>query len=168
MFTIGVSSFLLAQIPNEGLIKGNFMLNVIFNAVPAAITNLVLVAITTFIGTQIFEIPRPILSTTCTFIWAIVGVIYLIRLCRPFDKWKSGIVAICILGMILFSIFLKDLYGIELSLSVEAIGILIVAAIATLPTMLLSEKFFKWFNDKFFEKYVEKIVEKLPSIFQKN
>ena len=168
MFTIGVPSFLLAQIPNEGLIKGNFMLNVIFNAVPAAITNLVLVAITTFIGTQIFEIPRPILSTTCTFIWAIVGVIYLIRLCRPFDKWKSGIVAICILGMILFSIFLKDLYGIELSLSVEAIGILIVAAIATLPTMLLSEKFFKWFNDKFFEKYVEKIVEKLPSIFQKN
>ena len=168
MFTIGVPSFLLAQIPNEGLIKGNFMLNVIFNAVPAAITNLVLVAITTFIGTQIFEIPRPILSTTCTFIWAIVGVIYLIRLCRPFDKWKSGIVAICILGMILFSIFLKDLYGIELSLSIEAIGILIVAAIATLPTMLLSEKFFKWFNDKFFEKYVEKIVEKLPSIFQKN
>ena len=168
MFTIGVPSFLLAQIPNEGLIKGNFILNVIFNAVPAAITNLVLVAITTFIGTQIFEIPRPILSTTCTFIWAIVGVIYLIRLCRPFDKWKSGIVAICILGMILFSIFLKDLYGIELSLSIEAIGILIVAAIATLPTMLLSEKFFKWFNDKFFEKYVEKIVEKLPSIFQKN
>ena len=40
MFTIGVPSFFLAQIPNTKLIKDNFMLNVLSKAAPAAVTKL--------------------------------------------------------------------------------------------------------------------------------
>ena len=166
MFTIGVPSFLLAQIPSEGLIKGNFMLNVIFNAVPAALTNLVLIAVATFIGTEFLQIPRPILSTVCTFIWAVVGLIYLVRLCRPFDRYKSGIVFLCMVGMILFSIFLKDLYGVELKLTIEGWGIFLVASALALPVMFSAEKCFKWFTDKFYDKYIQWIIAKLPSFTQ--
>ena len=166
MFTIGVPSFLLAQIPSEGLIKGNFMLNVIFNAVPAALTNLVLIAVATFIGTEFLQIPRPILSTVCTFIWAVVGLIYLVRLCRPFDRYKSGIVFLCVVGMILFSIFLKDLYGVELRLTIEGWEIFLAASVLALPVMFGAEKCFKWFTDKFYDKYIQRIIAKLPSFAQ--
>ena len=43
MFTIGVPSFFLAQIPNKDLIRGNFMINILKKAIPAALTNVVIV-----------------------------------------------------------------------------------------------------------------------------
>ncbi len=167
MFTIGIPSFFLAQIPNENLIRGNFLKNVIFNAVPAAFTNLVLIALATFVGTSFFELPRPVLSTICTFIWGVVGLFYLIRLCAPFDKWKYMIVSGCITGMVLFSIFLKGLFGIEHDLGLNAWFIFAGAVVLVIPMMLVMEKFFKWINDTFFEKYVQKVVEKAPSIAEK-
>ena len=167
MFTIGIPSFFLAQIPNEGLIKGSFIKNVIFNAVPAALTNLVLIAAATFVGNEILHIQRPILSTICTFIWAVVGIIYLIRLCRPFDKWKYMIVSACITGMILFSIYLKGLFGLEHDLGLQAWSIFFGATVLAIPVMHLSIKAFEWFNNKFFEKVIQKNVKKLPSISDK-
>ena len=167
MFTIGIPSFFLAQIPNEGLIKGNFIKNVIFNAAPAAMTNLIMIALTTFVGSEILHIERPILSTICTFIWAMVGLYYLIRLCRPFDKWKTMIVSGCITGMILFSIFLRNLFGLEKNLGLEPWVMFAVAAVLMVPIMPLMEKVFKWIHDKFFEKYIQKGVEALPSIAEK-
>jgi len=143
MFTIGIPSFFLAQIPNENLIRGKFMKNVIFNAVPAAFTNLLLISVACFVGTTFFDLPRPILSTVCTFIWGVVGLFYLIRLCRPFDKWKCMIVSACITGMILFSIFLKGLFGIEHDLGLNAWLIFAGATILVAPTMLLIDKVFK-------------------------
>ena len=163
MFTIGVPSFFLAQIPNEGLIKGNFIKNVIFNAAPAALTNLILIALVTFVGTAFFQIPRPILSTVCTFVWAMVGIFYLFLLCKPFDKWKTMIVTSCITGMILCSIFLRGLFGLETNLGWEAWGIFAVAAIIAVPVMMIMRSTIKWANDKLFDKYIVKILKKLPS-----
>lgn len=167
MFTIGIPSFFLAQIPNEGLIKGNFIKNVIFNAAPAAMTNLIMITLATFVGTEILHIERPILSTICTFIWAMVGLYYLIRLCKPFDKWKTMIVSGCITGMILFSIFLRNLFGLEKNLGFEPWVMFAVAAVLMIPIMPLMEKVFKWIHDKFFEKYIQKGVAALPSIAEK-
>lgn len=153
MFTIGIPSFFLAQIPNENLIRGKFMKNVIFNAVPAAFTNLLLISVACFVGTTFFDLPRPIISTVCTFIWGVVGLFYLIRLCRPFDKWKCMIVSACITGMILFSIFLKGLFGIEHDLGLNAWLIFAGATILVAPTMLLIDKVFKMITSlKLFRK----------------
>ena len=167
MFTIGVPSFFLAQIPNEGLIRGSFIKNVIFNAAPAALTNLVLIALATCIGSEILHIPRPILSTICTFIWAVVGMVYLIKLCKPFDKWKTVIVSACMTGMVLFSCFLKGLFGLEYDLGWQAWAIFAGAVVLTNPVMFVMTKFFGWINDKFFEKYVQKGISELPSISEK-
>ena len=167
MFTIGIPSFFLAQIPNEGLIRGSFIKNVIFNAAPAALTNLVLIAAATFVGSEFLHIPRPILSTICTFIWAAVGLVYLIKLCKPFDKWKYMIVSACVTGMIVFSIFLKELFGLEHDLGWQAWAIFAGAVLVINPVMFVMSKTFAFINNKFFEKYVQKGISELPSISDK-
>jgi len=164
MFTIGIPSFFLAQIPGEGLIKGNFIKNIIFNAAPAALTNLVMIIATNFIGANILHLDRPVLSTVCVFVWGIVGLIYLIGLCLPFNKWKTAIVATCFAGFIIASIFLKGLFGLAENLGGSAIGLFIGAAALAPLVMFLMGKFFSWFMDTFFEKYFAKYFEKLPRI----
>ena len=166
MFTIGVPSFFLAQIPNEGLIRGSFIKNVIFNAAPAALTNLLMISGTTFIGANILHLERSVLSTVCVFVWAIVGLVYLIKLCRPFDKWKATIVSVCVLGFMIATVFLKDLFGLEHNLDASAIGLFIGAGALAPIIMFLMEKAFKWIMDTF-EKHIQKIISKLPKIAEK-
>lgn len=165
MFTIGMPSFLLAQIPNHDLIKGNFMRNVIFKAAPAAITNVVLIMLTTGIG-NFLGLGRSMVSTLCAFVWAVVGFVFMIRLCKPLDKTKGGIIGLCAFGMIFCSVFFRDLFA--LNQDISFVGWLIFIAMATLvyPVMNLSEKFFTWLNDVWFEKYVQKYAEKIPDFVE--
>ena len=43
IFTIGFPSFALALQPNTSLVKGDFLRNVIYRALPAALTNIVVI-----------------------------------------------------------------------------------------------------------------------------
>ena len=167
MFTIGVPSFFLAQIPNEGLIKGNFIRNVIYNAAPAALTNLFMIASVTFIGAEMLGLDRAILSTVCALVWAVVGLYYLFKLCRPFDKWKVGIFVMCVVGFIFCVAFLPKLFGMEHNLNLQAWGLFIGGAAIVPLVMLGVEKFFKWFMDTFYKKYIQSRITKLPRVFKK-
>ncbi len=166
MFTIGIPSFFLAQIPNEKLIKGNFILNVIKNATPAALTGVTLIALASYVGNDIFGLARPVLSTICTFIWAVVGLTYLILLCRPFDRWKMMIVSACITGMVLFSVFLKGIFGLEHDLGWQAWCIFAGAVVLVAPVGFINVKVISWVNNKFYNS-VQKEITKLPSIQEK-
>ena len=128
------------MLPNEKLIQGNFIKNVIKNASPAALTGVVSIALANFIGTTFLNLERPILSTICTFIWAVVGLINLFMLCRPFDKWKIMIVSGCITGMILFSIFLKNLFGLEDNLGIAAWGVFAGSVVLLIPVGIVMKK----------------------------
>ena len=143
MFTIGVPSFLLAQIPNEKLIRGQFLKNVIINAVPAALTNIILISLANFIGITFLNLSRPMISTVCAFIWGVVGVVYLIRLCRPFDKWKSSIVALCVLGLILSAIFFNKMFSIELGLNISSWALFGIATLLAFPVMRVMKVVFE-------------------------
>ena len=83
-FTIGVPSFVLAMEPNHSLVKGKFLRNVIFRALPAALTDLVLV-----IGTMLFYLAfgldDTLLSTICTGIMGIVGLMQVYKTSIPFN-----------------------------------------------------------------------------------
>ena len=153
MFTIGIPSFLLAQIPTEGLIKGNFMRNVIFAATPAAFANIILIAVTCFVGGTIMQLEDSVLSTICTFVLAAVGFINMFRICRPLDKIKSAIIALCVAGLVLASIFLKDLFSVDHSLTGQSwllFGIVVVFA----PILItVGIKTSRWINEVWFEKH---------------
>lgn len=130
LFTIGVPSFLLAQIPNQQLIKGNFVQNVLRRAVPAGLTNVILVGglmtLRLMFGLSIEDIP-----TGATLIMAVVGLIYLMIVCQPFDKIKGLIVGICVLGMIGCILLMGELFRVNLAMNTEtylAIGGLVIFA----------------------------------------
>lgn len=161
MFTIGVPSFFLAQIPNTKLIKGNFMLNVLSKAAPAAVTNLAIIWLLVLIS-RILHIPREQLGMLCVLAWETVGLIYLYRVCRPFDSiWKKLIVGGCGLGMIFCMIFLQDFFGITFNLSTNEWIIFGITACAVLPLMIFFEHLLGYLYQNFFVGLIQKkIIDK--------
>ncbi len=114
--TIGLPSFVLAMEPNESLIRGRFMTNVMYRAMPAGLTNVFMIigAILFYIG---FSISVDELSTICTLISCTVGIIMLFVTCRPFNKVRHvlfwGILgtmmaAIALLGDTVFGMVTLD------------------------------------------------------------
>lgn len=166
MFTIGVPSFFLAQIPNQNLIKGNFILNVLSKATPAAITNVVVIWALVFV-TRALNINRTELGMLCVLAWEVVGLVYLYRVCRPFDSiWKKLIVGGCGFGMIFCMIFLQDLFGVTFEISYLGWIIFAVTACLVLPAMIFFERLLAVIYYKFFIGFVQdKIIEK--KIFRK-
>ena len=156
MFTIGVPSFFLAQIPNQNLIKGNFILNVLSKAAPAAVTNVLVIWLLVLIA-QIFHIGRAELGMLCVLAWETVGLVYLYRVCRPFDNiWKKLIVGGCGFGMIFCMIFLQDLFGVTFNLSMFEWGIFGVTVCLVLPLMIFSERVLGFIYFRFFVDFIQK------------
>ena len=166
MFTIGVPSFFLAQIPNQNLIKGNFILNVLSKATPAATTNVVVIWALVFV-TRALNINRTELGMLCVLAWEVVGLVYLYRVCRPFDNiWKKLIVGGCGFGMIFCMVFLQDLFGVTFEISYLGWIIFAVTACLVLPAMIFFERLLAVIYYKFFIGFVQdKIIEK--KIFRK-
>lgn len=161
MFTIGVPSFFLAQIPNQNLIKGNFMINVLSKATPAAVTNVIVIWLLVLVS-RILHIGGVQLGMLCVLAWEAVGLVYLYRVCRPFDNiWKKLIVGGCGLGMIFCMIFLQDLFGISFEMTQLEWIIFAIIACLVLPLMILVEQILHFLYQKFFIGFFQrKIVEK--------
>ena len=66
-FTIGTPAFFLALQPNKSIIKGKFIVNVVIKALPAALTDFIVVAVVSITG-EILKIPHDNVSTMITFI----------------------------------------------------------------------------------------------------
>ena len=92
-FTIGAPGFFLAMQRNRSRIKGRFLVNVAIKALPAALTDFLLVAIFT-VYNNFSGIPHEQLSTSVTFILLTVGMAELYRVCRPFDLFRA---VVCVL-----------------------------------------------------------------------
>lgn len=82
MFTIGVPGFLLALEPNKNIIKGHFITNVLLTALPAGLTDFVIVGAIVVFG-QVFEVDPTDISTAATLLLAVVGFMILYRVSRP-------------------------------------------------------------------------------------
>ena len=82
MFTIGIPSFVLALEPNKSLIKGKFLPNVLIKALPAGITDFVVVSGLVMFCRE-FNVGQECLSTSCTILVAIVGFMILYRIAQP-------------------------------------------------------------------------------------
>ncbi len=110
IFTIGAPSFALALQPNTALVKGDFLRNVIYRALPAALTNIVVV-IGCILFKMAFEIDAGEIGTVCTVLMGIVGFIMLFNVCRPFNILRVAIFVVCAVGFILAAIFLPGMFA---------------------------------------------------------
>jgi len=135
--TIGIPSFFLALEPNKDMVKGHFIKNVLFKALPAGITNVILI-LCMYISNIFLKIPSGEFSTMATIVMGTVGLTVLFRISKPFNArgfiiW-FGMLMLFTLGATVFKwIFTLD------SLSYKSIGTLLILMTLILPTMYILE-----------------------------
>ena len=133
-FTIGIPAFLLAMQPNKSIIKGHFLTNVIIKALPSGLTDFLVVMAATIIG-AVMDIPHEQLSTMVTFIVIMVGILTLIRVCRPFDAIRLGICISMTVGVIAAAMLFSELFAIS-ALPVHLWIMVIVCMSAAVPVFI--------------------------------
>lgn len=158
-FTIGTPAFLLALQPNKSRIEGHFLTNVVIKALPAALTDFLMLAMLN-IGGNCAGISHEQLSTMCIMILFAVGMAALIRICMPFDVIRVTVCILMLFGAVLSVLFLKPVFAIYPLPPVQIFvtGVLMAAAVLIYCRMCLivyekaekyamrSESFGKRFN----------------------
>lgn len=133
MFTIGIPGFFLSLQPNEKRITGNFLANVLLKALPAGITDALLVAFLSYFGI-VFQVGEADISTAATMLLAIVGFMILYRICQPMNLIRGSICIGCIAGIIGASLLFPRLFGIN-AMSQKCMLLLILFSVATEPVL---------------------------------
>ena len=131
--TIGVPSFFLALEPNKSRVQGNFMLNVLREALPGGLTDLIIV-----LGLQVFafafDFSTQTLSTLTALCVAFIGLLVLWHVCKPFD-WKRGILWGTMTGAMVFCVvWLKEIFYLT-ALNFQETLILVVFLIMSFTLM---------------------------------
>lgn len=85
-FMIGIPSFFLALEPNHELVKGKFLRNVLYRALPAALTSVLLVE-WALLFVNVFHISPEKASTMCLLLYALSAYLMLYRVCKPMNVW---------------------------------------------------------------------------------
>lgn len=136
MFTIGVPAFFLALQPNKNIIQGHFLSNALIKALPAGITDFLVVGALVVFG-QVFEVGETDISTACTMLLAIVGFVILYNISKPMNALRWCVWGGCIVGLLGCSIYLGDLFAMR-GMSTKCIMLFVVFAIITEPALRYS------------------------------
>lgn len=133
VLTIGIPSFILAIEPNKEIVKGRFLRNVLFRALPGGLTDVILVVIVTLFALA-FKIPHAELSTISVILLSEVGLIMLYRTCKPFDKIRKILWVSMTALSIFYVLFLKDFFVLS-KLNFGSIMVLVTVGLAALPVI---------------------------------
>lgn len=128
-FTIGVPGFFLALEPNHDIIKGKFIKNVLLRALPAGLTDVIVVEAVVNIG-RVLGMPTEQVSTVATLCLAFVGFLIVYRISRPLNKFRLSVLLVNILGVIFCYTFLNKLFILE-RLTMQSYIMLAIAAAAS-------------------------------------
>ena len=128
--TIGFPSFVLALQPNRNIVKGNFTLNIIARALPAAIS-VFLNVITAAILSLVLPISHEEISTIAVYVTALSCLLLVIRLSLPLNALRTAMLVLSTLGLTIAFIFFGKLFNLVF-LGTDAIIILCILAAATL------------------------------------
>lgn len=112
LFTIGIPALFLSQMPNKDLIRGKFMTNVFLKALPAGITDTIIVAAMVYFG-NIFGVAARDIATASTILLSIVGLMIVFEISKPMDVYKMWLWILCTFGMIGCMIFVSDFFDIS-------------------------------------------------------
>ena len=163
MFTIGFPGFFMSQVPNKKRIEGKFITNILLKALPAGLTDALIVGALVVFG-KVFDVGSVDISTACTILLSIVGFMILYQIMKPMDAFRWAIWIASVVAMLFCGVFLRNLFGIY-SMSVQCIMLFVVFAILTEPLFryltIIVEKarlVFNWIRDRIFEM-IRKVEE---------
>ena len=130
---VALPTMLLALQPNERLIKGNFLGNVLKRCLPASLT----FVITTLACYVMFSldttlVPMEQLGTLVTLTYTFGGLFALFYACQPFNKWKIAMY-LGIWAIVVACVTIPGLYGIfdYVKLGREQLLLVLVEILAT-------------------------------------
>ena len=149
MFTIGIPGFLLSLMPNKNRIEGHFITNILTRALPAALTDFLMVATLVVFG-QEFAVGSEDISTAATVLLAIVGFMILYRISKPLNWMRWTILIGSIIAFIFCSTYLNQLFAIS-DMSRKCIMLLVVFSVATEPVL----------------RYLSILVDSISSFYRK-
>lgn len=127
---IGIPSFVLALEPNESIIKGNFLLNIVKRSFPGGIL-ILLGIITVAIASKIFNISAEKMSTMAVLATGGTSLAVLYNTSKPLNRLRSAMFGL-LAGLFAFGIiFMRGIFEIEvLSLAQYALCAVIIAVSA--------------------------------------
>ena len=142
MFTIGIPGFIMSLEPNKERIRGRFLSKVILKALPAGLTDFLVVSAMVIFCRE-FSVNAADVSTACTIIVAIVGFMILYKIASPMTRGHWIMLIGVIVGWLFCVVEISHLFAIN-SISKQCAMLLIVFAMLTEPLLrylsLLIEK----------------------------
>lgn len=149
LFTIGIPGLILSQMPNKELIKGKFMTNVLLKALPAGITDTVIVAAMIYFG-KVFGVSQSDIATASTILLSVVGLMIVFEISKPIDVYKMWLWVFCAIGLVFCMVFISNFFDIS-AMSPRAVLLCVNFSIVAEPLM----------------RYLTLIITKLRETFMK-
>ena len=97
--TIGIPSFFLAMEPNYERVRGHFLRGVLRRAFPGGLTNVFAVMVCQAFMDVFGMAPEPV-ATVCAGILAVVGLMVLFQVCKPWNRFRRIIWCAMLAGLI--------------------------------------------------------------------
>ena len=160
MFTIGIPAFLLAMEPNKKRIEGHFLTNVLLKALPAGLTDVLIVGFLTVFG-QTFGMSNEEISTAATLLLAIVGLMILFKISKPMNVFRWIVWSAMVAGLLFCVIFLKNLFGIGV-MTRKCCMTLIVFAVATEPLLRYISQIVAGIRKRMLRRREKRLDKKYP------
>lgn len=129
MFTIGIPAFFLALEENHHRIEGKFIYNVLYKALPAGLTDFIIVSTLMMFG-RVFQVEKQDISTASVILLAIVGFMILYKISQPMNKWRWMIFFSMVGGVFFCGFFMSELFAIT-QISFKCSLLLILFAVAS-------------------------------------
>ena len=131
VFTIGIPSFFLALEQNRNQIHGHFLTNVLIQALPAGITDFIVVS-GLVIFCREFGVETECVSTSCTILIAVVGFMILYHIAKPMTTPHAILIAAMVIGWLFCMLFFSELFAIT-TITGKCAMLMIVFAVITEP-----------------------------------
>ena len=131
--TAGFPAFVLAMEPNESLVKGKFLRNVLGQALPPALTDFALI-VGVLLFHYAFHFNSDMLGTICAITMGIVGICVIIHISKPYTLIRKLLIAAVCISFAFSAVFLKGLFTLS-PLDFSGMLLLVVFALLAWPVL---------------------------------
>ncbi len=140
--TIGIPSFFLAMEPNYERVRGHFLRGVLRRAFPGGLTNVFAVLVCQAFM-DVFGLPGEPIATVCAGILAVVGMMVLFQVCKPFERFRRLIWTAMLVGLVVCFTLLGQIFELRTG-SVET-RLLMGTLLLMTPTVFFAmQRLFDW------------------------
>ena len=127
--TIGFPSFVLALQPNKNIVRGNFTVNIVARALPAALC-VVLNIILSAALSGVFGISQGEVTSIAVYITSLICLMLILRLSLPLNPLRTGMLLMSAAGLAIAFIFFRGFFMLA-DLTQSAVTMLLIFASAT-------------------------------------